>query len=397
MSWTQVSKVLAIVACMGAVGGCGKPNGQRFTTVIVDSGEAGAYAAREAVMEDVENLGTLQGKVVEFYAAPKFNVNFTQSGADCFVNGAARCDDDPKTLRSAVTPKDVERVTTRFATDGKLVRALDFDTFNMATAYVLLNEADAFCRRFGWDPLPFGRSPVWYFPQAQGLLNLSFPRSDNAAYFQYIDGFILFPMRFVDGVPLGMNRGVMFHEYHHRVFANRVYGGNIFKTLDLLSSDTAGVLGINRIKAVDEGAADFFGAIGAKDAKFLSHSIAGVVSDERDLSIPRTFDTQWIDGSKPSASTALADVYDPYIPGSVFAHTLWRLRELLGEEPVVRAWFATEDALRVDLQEDATRFAFDKVLNFLAQQFEGADRTTACTEIAEHFSVLMQGVTTCSP
>lgn len=386
-------KQLCLWLCV--VSACGSPSGDRFRTLIVDSSNASEpYRLREKVIGDVLDLGSMRGRTLEFFAAPQFSAQFLTSDGKCFVNGTAPCNGDPQALREAVTPKGILRVQTQLATDGSLVRALDFDTLNVLTAYALLSDADTYFRAKGWATERV--APVWYFPKAQGLLSLQFPSSDNAAYFQYIDGFILFPMRVIDGVPLGMNRGVMFHEYHHRVFASRVYDGNIFKTVDLFSESPEGLHAINRLKAVDEGAADFFGAIGSQDPNFLARSIAGDIGVARDLRTKRVFDAAWIPGDQPVVEDLLSSSYDPYIPGSVFAHGLWRLREELGEDSVVKAWFNVETKVHDDMQLDALRFQYSKVVEFLAQEFDAQQRTRACAVLREVFAVLMSEVPTCS-
>ncbi|MCB0405501.1 MAG: hypothetical protein KDD51_12015 [Bdellovibrionales bacterium] len=160
---------------------------------------------------------------------------------------------------------------------------------------------------------------------------------DNAAYL-YDEGnniFISYPAGdFINGLPFGMNRGIMIHEYTHFVMRHLVRN-KLGKQTKQIAYDTLG--------ALDEGIADYFG--------FLSTIIPGTPEGEkgdpayflctedsldRDLSVAKT-----VNVSRTSeCRNDLADYDCLRIPGSkyfsvhslgaVFAYANWAQGERVG-------------------------------------------------------------------
>src|SRR5690606_6319340 len=130
--------------------------------------------------------------------------------------------------------------------------------------------------------------------------------------------FAVLPFRDVRELPLGMNVGVVAHEYTHAVFSNRVFPGdgvpwmyaNFYKEPETWSR----ALNVNR--SLNEGLADWFGAVVAGDPAFIRKSLSPLEEDRRlDPDRPRCYtrDLEEALNTLPHAG------YDPYPVGSVLA------------------------------------------------------------------------------
>jgi hypothetical protein len=355
---------------------------------------AGKYGLREVELHDLDSIYTLRGKALEFFGGAKLDINLAATQNGCTIDNVD-CTADYATLRRAVVDDSIRKVHPRFELTGSVYRPLDFDTLNMTTAYAELSAAEEYYARFGWDVAAVGRAPVYYYPEAKGLFALAFPKSDNAAYFQVLDGFILLPMEFLQDLPFSMNRGVMFHEYHHRVFSVRVYGGNLFRLLAAPGDANAIALALNRIKALDEGVADFFGAVGAGDSNFLLASVRDNAFGDRDVATARVINPAWLTGEQPVQDALGTAVYDPYKVGSIFAYCFWTLLKRSSESAVVEAWFRTEPRLAAQLARDLSSFEFSSAINVFVSELDAAARPSACELFNAAFEPIKDQISGC--
>ncbi|MEM6734147.1 MAG: hypothetical protein AAF658_21470, partial [Myxococcota bacterium] len=234
---------------------------------------------------------------------------------------------------------------------------------------------------------------LYYAPSFDAAASLNLPETDNAAYLPDVDAFALFPTVVLQGVPLAMNPGVLVHELSHRMFYYRAFDGALFETLETFASTTNAVATFNRIRALDEGVADFFAASFTGDPKFLSVSVPNTpIGPERDLTIDRDFPTEWLGGIEPEQN----DAYNPYGVGVLLASTLWFMAEEFGHEPVRTATLDGLSRVRPALVE-RFQYRFGDFLNLAIQSLDATHRATACQIAAQRFSSAFTQVSSACP
>ncbi|MEO0811397.1 MAG: hypothetical protein AAFY60_00945, partial [Myxococcota bacterium] len=246
------------------------------------------------------------------------------------------------------------------------------------TGFVHLDRAiDAFAEEGVLFP---DQVPVYYAPQFSDAVELSLPVSDNAAYLPELDAFALLPTEVLPGVPLAMNPGVAFHELSHRLFYYRAFGAELFSVLDRESGRVGAGATFNRLRAVDEGVADFFAASFMNDPSYLDASVVGTtIGEERDLVPIRLFPTIWLDGIEPRSGEA----YDPYGVGVLFASTLWAIAGDYGQRETRTALLDGLSAIRPALVETFD-FEFGDLMREVVAALPG-DRQTACSHVFERY------------
>jgi hypothetical protein len=363
---------------------CGPKSGQVRSEAIV------VGALSEVVLSGVRSLDTLEGDRVSFSAGAKLTLSFATDGG-CTLDGIS-CDAEVPALRQAVIGASALPVRPRFAFTGGVQRPLDYDTLNLTTLYYLISAAQDFYGAYAVDPTPTaGPVPVYYGPDPTSLTQAGVGTTDNAAYFQLVDGFLILPMVNLQALPFSMSRGVIFHEYFHRVFALRVYGAQALRAF--VSADRAGLTAIMRLRAVNEGLADFFGALGAGDPGYVGLSVAQDVAAARNPSLPRKMQAEWLDAAQPT----IGGVYDPYPPGECFANLMWRARDAVGEEATIRAWFTADQTLAAAVTGHLADVTFGFVVDAIVNGFPASDRPPVCAAARDIFAVIAADLTACPP
>ena len=366
---------------------CGPIAGDVRTEALV-RGADGVHRVEEVTLHRVKSLATLEGERMTFAAGAELKIEFDLSRG-CALNGLD-CDAKVSELREVVIGERRTSVRPRFALNGGVYRPLDFDTLNLVTAYRSIDEAQEFFAALAVDPsATAGPAPVYYYPNADSLEKFNLSATDNAAYFQLVDGFLVLPMEHLEKVPFSMNKGVVFHEYFHRVFALRVFGERALRAF--LAADLPGFQSILRLRAVNEGLADFFGAIGADDPDFIAASLSQRVADTRNPAFTHTMQADWLDASGPAAG----DQYDPYPPGSCFASFLWQAQASVGRDPTIAAWFLADQAIAAKVETRLRDVTFPFVVNAIVLGFAGGDRAAVCGIAKDVFSVFESELSAC--
>ncbi len=144
--------------------------------------------------------------------------------------------------------------------------------------------------------------------------------TDNAEYFpqKKPDGTLLnylisYPNNEVSEMPLGLNLGIMVHEYTHLVFRN------LFRDRDQTTDPVSEMA----LAAVDEGLADYFGYLASGDPAFFQCSFPG---ENRDLSKTKEL-TPEIYAAMQSGTN-----YDSHEGGAVFAAINYQIGLKIGAE-----------------------------------------------------------------
>jgi hypothetical protein len=133
---------------------------------------------------------------------------------------------------------------------------------------------------------------VYYFPEFVLADASEKPQRDNALFFAPTRSFMVLPFDTVQKAPLAINASILTHEYAHLVFNRRVYDGRGIP--EAIAAWTIGggspTPGLNVIKSLDEGLADFHAYAASCRTSFgcsprvLDTSFEGRPADDRDLS-----------------------------------------------------------------------------------------------------------------
>lgn len=153
--------------------------------------------------------------------------------------------------------------------------------------------------------------------------------SDNAAYLQ-VEGtqgprnyFFHFPNETIQAIPLGLNTGVLAHEYTHMVtqylFHNR--RSQAGKEVDTSSE--------NVLLFFEEGLADYFGFLATQDPGFFHCSFRG--GSERDLSRLKSLT------SLQANSVRTGIDFDSHEGGAVWASVQYQIGQAVGHETNARS------------------------------------------------------------
>lgn len=262
--------------------------------------------------------------------------------------------------------------------DGDVAVARDLDSLGLLTGFAHVDRAVA---RFESIGVSFpAEVQVYYDPEFTDAFSLGLPTSDNAAYSPELDAFVLLPTEILEGIPLAMNPGVLIHELSHRLFYYRAFDARLFETLSRVNGQVGVRATFNRIRAVDEGVADFFAASFMNDPRYLDASVTGTsIGEERDLIPVRRFPNAWLSGLEPLNG----DAYDPYGVGVLFASTLWAIAEDYGHEDTRTALLAALDAVAPALVNDF-EFEFGDLMREVVAALP-SDAASACDHVFERY------------
>jgi hypothetical protein len=214
----------------------------------------------------VDNTNKLAPKQTQLQTVSSV-VNLKGTVGD-MVGGAVITVDPAKSLNGL---SDQQVADTLYSDRGGDVRAdlidksgtlwpADFHSWNMVTAYWNFEQAYLYFMNVyngaPTDDLPGARILYWVDyedlsigdPAQQKLVN-------NALYDSRVQAFMLAPYdQNLQAVPIPMNLGIIGHEYSHRVFNHKVFGGAALPNVGNFNGE-----GLNIIKSMDEGFADFHG------------------------------------------------------------------------------------------------------------------------------------------
>ncbi len=288
----------------------------------------------------------------------------------------------------ALTVRGHHKPDIRFTVDDGVGVPWDFHSAMMLTLYHHLERASARFETAGVSLEEVRRLKVHYFIELEvPFLFFTGPLfTDNAAYLVTLDALIVPPRRDLDAVPLFANRGVITHEYSHAVFNRLTYGDERVPPFAL--SDWPRV-NQNELRSLDEGIADFFGALDTGDPDFLAASILDDhdLEVDRDLSVERHYD----DGVRFEVTTDSLVDYDPYALGSVVASALWAVYSNVGDDlaPAVIAALRRVGPAR-------SNFELVEFFDALVVRLPAAERSGACAIFADRLDAVAADLA-CTP
>ncbi|MEZ4271666.1 MAG: hypothetical protein R3C68_09615 [Myxococcota bacterium] len=325
----------------------------------------GDFSTVDVEIPTLTDLTHLQGTIAEVFGQAQFNAD---PRLPCLDNGNSR---DAMVLGG-------HRVNARWIEKNGVTVAIDFDSLAMFSAYAHVESAAVYFQQLGVSAAHTS-VPIYYHLSIPSGADNIFPPTDNALYLRPADALVVQPMRFLQDIPFSMNPGVIAHEYSHRVFYHEAWGGQLFT---LLGGCFAPTNAVNLVLAVDEGVADFFGAVLSGDPQFLQHSVFLQLAQPRDLSVPRAVDATWLNGTAPLNSQGS---YTPYPLGTVLAAVLWDFAIEQGTDLVARAVLASQRRLFAQLNTELT-YRVGQFAAWVIEELPSTNRLELCERAAAAYA-----------
>ncbi len=352
----------------GALGACAVP-GDRV--LILDRIAAGGeLALTEVQLTGLVDLDRLEGARVRLFGGATLQVDPTNPTAD---RGASR----------SAWVQDGGAVRLRWVDDGGVAVPADFDSLCMTTAYAHVERVADRLAALGVGSAA-DQAPLFYHPRVEQSESEPFPTTDNALYLPEADGFVLLPMRILRDIPFAMNPGVLAHEYAHRVFYYELWGGQMFAAIAEHQGTPGSLNAWNRLRATDEGVADYIGAYLTDDPDFLAKSAPAEIAAPRSLRGAWVLEPSWVNGLEPTTDE---DEYARYLPGSVVAAALWRLGQLAGHDAVAAALVDAERQLRATVL-GSFDYRFGELEALVIGALPSGERAAACQALADAYAAV---------
>lgn len=388
--------VLTLSAC--------EPPAVSPTPLMVIARDAnGQYRPTQVQVNTFTRPVTLEGTAAKFVGAARI----VEDPEDPAIQSATTYDQ----LVDALLKNEGTPVRAHLYNQGGVMWPADYHSWNMATAYYLLERAEDYFRDTSAVPeSALDQTTVYYFPDLR-FEGRTESEADNALYMSLIDGLFFVPNKHLDQLPLSVNRGVMVHEYSHRIFNKLVHGGARMPPA-MISWDTIGATpGINILAALNEGLADFHaisescrtaqeGGFGC-DPRFLEDSLGKETADARDVSLESRMclsEAQWnaLHNENYADYTGRGAQYEV---GTIIASVLWQAGQNTGQqqalERAVLDAYSDPDLNSPGLAElvqenlgDQTQFTLAEALNSIIVHVPDVTLQVAlCGEILDHLGI----------
>ncbi len=394
-----------VLACLLA---CGPTSGPVTVEAVVPDGTGARM--EDVVLTTVTDLSTGEGELFDVRSGMVLNEGDFLSA----MRDGASYDEIVTRVRGGRG----QGIAPRMSYDGTRWVAQDFDTLFYFTVFANFEQAWLYYRDVIGDESAATSEPsvVGMYAQLESqLLSVPLLTSDNAAYAAPFDGWLTLRVGVQDGVPFAMHKGVIGHEFQHRVFFQNMFGAQGFdvwaKRFDA-TADAELQRSTVLMNGCDEGLADLF-AIGLnEDVHTLVDGFAGAgflfaeAAESRDLegayAHTATFETLErgeLDaellqgcGATTAGDNYAAPGFNFYCIGTLLARALWdgagRDMEVLREDLLP----AVNRALRSlgDVMRTGELFRVELLLASITAELPGgALRTETCAAMTEKFSSLV--------
>lgn len=380
--------VTAATAALAMLASCA-PDTQapvRVRALVLNS--AGQYEPQEVQLHTVTDIVTLEGSVARFMGGARIVVDAADPELQNATTEAALTNAMLKDKGGAVTASYIEK-------DGVLWPA-DFHTWNLVSAYHALERANDYFRTVGGlkDSDFGGPTTVYYFPEFILTESSKDPMRDNAMYFPPVHALMVLPFEELQLAPLAINANVLSHEYAHRVFNQKVYGGSAMpRPIQLWGGS-----GFNVLKSLDEGLADYH-AYGAScvgpsgcSTNVLATSYDDAESAGRDIGKKQCLSTSLYNQMYTTSSTQFSGL--EYVVGNRLATALYEAGRLAGHKVIQRAVIAAysdTDPDKPGLAQlinatlgDETQFTLEMALaSIVAHLPDEASKLYVCNEFVD--------------
>ncbi len=302
--------------------GCNPSSGHNSNQIVVIQPSDGhcQYSVSPATFQTLENTREMRGKVGRVLYSDE-NLDLT-----------------PNILSSGI---GFQPVDTDFVSSGNALVPANLDTlfaaslyFSMELGYLLTKTLDPSIDLAVIIPNLSDTRIVHRAKRFSGQKSSRKEISDNAEYFPFsvsgtnrssiLNYFFSYPTEEVKEIPLGLNVGVMNHEFSHLIFQHLFYEPGIRKNLEVGSSKPT----MHTLAALDEGLADYFGFLAVKDPGYF---LCSFPSENRDLARAKAFSAQIIRSLESSSD----DYFDSHEGGAVWAAMQYEMGQTLGNHSVI--------------------------------------------------------------
>lgn len=316
----------AVVAGLGAMAGagCGPQKAAPVRMMALIQTNQGTFAPKEISVETIGDVVAMQGTAAKMVGGAKIVLNFN----DPIINatGGNLTEEQIKQVfvKNAGSPPKAAYVE-----KNGVLWPTDFHTWSMVSMYYNFEQAFKYFQATRVPVQEITSPTVYYTPYfafADGN-GAEVEQKDNTLFCLPIKAFAILPWDQLQGVPLGMNQGVIAHEYSHWVFDQRVYGGRAFPQA---LTTWSGQPQINVLKSLDEGLADFhaYGAschsVAGCNTRWIEPSVDKETADDRDISKPRCIDASLAQAVGSFSNEMFLQQGLEYRLGTIIAATLYQ-------------------------------------------------------------------------
>ncbi len=292
----------------------GIPGGAAQVKVIQPTGQRCHYSIAPATLSTLDNLNDVSGKIGRVVTS-KLNLDSNASILD--------------------TGTGFDPIDTQFLRSGSVYSAENFATLYAVSLYYAIETG--YLLHAGLAPeADFVKNVPGFTAKTlivqDAIRNSSSTEgggrvTDNAEFLPHsyknngvsdTRNYILsYPTDTIKDMPLGLNLGIMVHEYSHLVFEYFFYAKALAKKTGTGSDKPTQ----STLDSINEGYADYFGYLATKDPAFF---LCSFPSENRDLSVPKTFTS---DMNKRIQSDPN---FDPHEGGAVFAAINYEIGQAIG-------------------------------------------------------------------
>ena len=232
-------------------------------------------------------------------------------------------------------------VDSQFSESGGVYSALDFQSLYAASLYYAIelghktfSSLDSLGDMTTRIPEMGSRTRIIHEARRTfGEVGVDDEITDNAEYLshrvgegtgsaQVLNYLISFPTEDVKDIPLGLNSGIMVHEYSHMVMNHLFWVPGIDQNKGVDSSKPTS----NTLRSLDEGLADYFGYLATGDPSFF---LCSFPNSNRDLSKAKEFTSTAV------SSIAGDTFFSPHEGGAIFAAINYEIATAIGNPTAV--------------------------------------------------------------
>ncbi|MCY1021913.1 hypothetical protein [Pyxidicoccus sp. MSG2] len=330
--------VIAATATLGLAVGCAPETSAPVKVSALVLNSNGEYAPQDVELKTVTDIVSLNGTVADFRGGAR--IVFDSEDQDLQTATT------PEAFVNALLKEEGHDVTASYINQDGVLWPADFHTWNMVTAYYNLERAFDYFQTVGNIPAADFKKPVttYYFPEFILADVDKDPLLDNALYFSVMESFLVLPFDQLQRAPLAINAGIIAHEYSHRIFNLKVYGGQPFPEALSLWAASGSSPGANVLKSFDEGLADYHAygttcrATKGCDAKFFSTSFHDAPYDQiaRDRDLSRS-DRCMTEALRTQLRNQSLNEFSgkEYLVGTLLASALYQAGEGQGQREVL--------------------------------------------------------------
>lgn len=412
MRRTTPRSVLVLSLFAMSLSACEPPAVSPTPVMVIARDANGQYRPQQVQVNTFTRPVTLEGTAARFLGAARL----IEDMDDPAVASATTYEQ----LANALLKNEGSPVRAHLYNRDGVMWPADLHSWNMATAYYLLERAADYFRETSSVPeSALDQAAVYYLPDIRFDGRQEY-ETDNAFYMPLIDGLLFVKEKHLEQLPLSINRGVIVHEYAHRVFNKLVFRGARAPAA-LIQWDLPGPTpGINLLKALNEGLADYHavsescrtaaeGGYGC-DPRFMADTFGGEIADARDISLESRqclTQAQW-DALREENHVQFTERGAHYQVGSIIASALWQAGQSTGqqhamEQAVLDAYADPNPANGGGFAElieanlnDQTRFTFGAVLNrIIAHVSDPTLKKALCSELLDHVGIALTLIDAC--